>query len=48
MSHITFTFYENGVWMGGSGATLPVVIYMLIFAKSKLLKNVGTCRAAGR
>lgn len=38
---VTFTFYENGVWMGGSGATLPVVIYMLIFAKSKLLKNVG-------
>ena len=38
---VTFTFYENGVWMGGSGATLPVVIYMLLFAKSKLLKNVG-------
>ena len=38
---VTFTFYENGVWMGGSGATLPVVIYMLVFAKSKLLKNVG-------
>ena len=38
---VTFTFYENGVWMGGSGATLPVVVYMLIFAKSKLLKNVG-------
>lgn len=38
---VTFTFYENGVWMGGSGATLPVVIYMLLFAKSKLLKSVG-------
>ncbi len=38
---VTFTFYENGVWMGGSGATLPVVIYMLLFAKSKLLKDVG-------
>ena len=38
---VTFTFYENGVWMGGSGATLPVVLYMLLFAKSKLLKNVG-------
>lgn len=38
---VTFTFYENGVWIGGSGATLPVVIYMLLFAKSKLLKDVG-------
>ena len=38
---VTFTFYENGVWIGGSGATLAVVIYMLCFAKSKLLKNVG-------
>jgi len=38
---VTFTFYENGVWIGGSGATLPVVIYMLFCAKSKLLKNVG-------
>jgi len=40
-SIITWTFYENGVWIGGSGATLPVVIYMLVFAKSKLLKEVG-------
>ncbi|MBP5279964.1 MAG: PTS sugar transporter subunit IIC [Erysipelotrichaceae bacterium] len=38
---VTFTFYENGVWIGGSGATLAVVIYMLFFAKSKLLKEVG-------
>jgi PTS system cellobiose-specific IIC component len=38
---VTFTFYENGVWIGGSGATLPVVVYMLLFAKSKLLKDVG-------
>lgn len=38
---VTFTFYENGVWLGGSGATLPVVIYMVLFAKSKLLKSVG-------
>lgn len=38
---VTFTFYENGVWIGGSGATLPAVIYMLVFAKSKLLKDVG-------
>jgi len=40
-SIITWTFYENGVWIGGSGATLPVVVYMLVFAKSKLLKDVG-------
>lgn len=38
---VTFPFYENGVWMGGSGATLPVVVYMLVFAKSKLLKQIG-------
>jgi PTS system cellobiose-specific IIC component len=40
-SIITWTFYENNVWIGGSGATLPVVVYMLIFAKSKLLKDIG-------
>ena len=38
---VTQPFYENGVWIGGSGATLPVVVYMLLFAKSKLLKQVG-------
>ncbi|MDR0425169.1 MAG: PTS transporter subunit EIIC [Clostridiales Family XIII bacterium] len=38
---LTQPFYENGVWIGGSGATLPVVIYMLVFAKSRLLKQVG-------
>ncbi|PFH83286.1 PTS cellobiose transporter subunit IIC [Bacillus sp. AFS088145] len=38
---ITYTFYENGIWMGGSGATLPVAIYMTFLAKSKLLKKVG-------
>ncbi|MDR0671577.1 MAG: PTS transporter subunit EIIC [Oscillospiraceae bacterium] len=38
---LTQPFYENGVWIGGSGATLPVVVYMLVFAKSKLLKQVG-------
>jgi len=38
---VTQPFYENGVWIGGSGATLPVVIYMLVFAKSKLLKQIG-------
>lgn len=38
---ITYTFYENGIWMGGSGATLPVAIYMMFLAKSRLLKKVG-------
>lgn len=38
---VTYTFYENGVWMGGSGATLSVVVYMLLVAKSKLVKQVG-------
>ncbi len=38
---VTQPFYENGVWIGGSGATLPVVIYMLVFARSKLLKQIG-------
>jgi cellobiose PTS system EIIC component len=38
---VTYSFYENGIWMGGSGATLPVAIYMLLFAKSNLLKKVG-------
>ncbi|MCL2152292.1 MAG: PTS transporter subunit EIIC [Oscillospiraceae bacterium] len=37
----TWAFYENSVWIGGSGATLSVVLYMLIFAKSKLLKDIG-------
>jgi PTS system cellobiose-specific IIC component len=37
----TWAFYENSVWIGGSGATLPVVIYMLLLAKSKLLKDIG-------
>lgn len=38
---ITQTFIENFMWIGGSGATLPVVLYMLCFARSKLLKDVG-------
>ncbi len=38
---VTYSFYENGVWMGGSGATLAVVVYMLVFAKSKLVKQIG-------
>ena len=38
---ITWGFYESNVWIGGSGATLPVAVYMILFAKSKLLKEVG-------
>ena len=38
---ITQTFIENFMWIGGSGATLPVVIYMLCFARSKMLKDLG-------
>lgn len=38
---VTTAFYANGVWIGGSGATLPVAIYMVFFAKSKLLKKIG-------
>jgi len=38
---VTQTFYECGIWIGGSGATLPAVIWMLIFAKSKLCKQIG-------
>jgi len=37
----TWPFYENNIWIGGSGATLPVVVYMLVFAKSTLLKDIG-------
>jgi cellobiose PTS system EIIC component len=29
------------IWIGGSGATLGLVIVMLIFAKSRYLKNLG-------
>jgi PTS system cellobiose-specific IIC component len=38
---VTWPFYENGVWIGGSGATLPAVVYMLLFAKSRLCKDIG-------
>ncbi|MDR2661579.1 MAG: PTS transporter subunit EIIC [Treponema sp.] len=38
---VTLTFYECGVWIGGSGCTLPAVVYMLLFAKSKLIKQIG-------
>lgn len=33
--------YQWFIWIGGSGATLGLVIAMLIFAKSRYLKNLG-------
>lgn len=33
--------YQWFIWIGGSGATLGLVIVMLIFAKSKYMKNLG-------
>lgn len=33
--------YQWFIWIGGSGATLGLVIVMLIFARSKYLKNLG-------
>ncbi len=38
---VTQTFIENFLWIGGSGATLPLVIFLLIFARSKTLKQIG-------
>ncbi|MFS0750526.1 PTS sugar transporter subunit IIC [Oceanobacillus sp. 1P07AA] len=33
--------YQWFIWIGGSGATLGLVIVMLLFARSKYLKNLG-------
>lgn len=33
--------YQWFIWVGGSGATLGLVIVMLIFSRSKYLKNLG-------
>ncbi len=38
---ITVTFIENFLWIGGSGATLPLVVYMSAFARSKQAKQIG-------
>lgn len=38
--------YQWFIWIGGSGATLGLVIVMLIFAKSDYLKKVGRAAAA--
>lgn len=33
--------YQWFIWVGGSGATLGLVIVMILFARSKYLKNLG-------
>ncbi|MBR0417695.1 MAG: PTS sugar transporter subunit IIC [Erysipelotrichaceae bacterium] len=38
---VTTSFVENFLWIGGSGATLPLVIWLCVFAKSKIGKQVG-------
>jgi len=38
---VTTSFVENFLWIGGSGATLPLVIWLCVFAKSKFGKQVG-------
>ncbi|NBJ71087.1 MULTISPECIES: PTS sugar transporter subunit IIC [Clostridia] len=35
------TFFQWFIWIGGSGATLGLVIAMLLFARSKYMKNLG-------
>lgn len=39
-------FIDNFLQIGGSGATLPLVIFLLIFAKSRTLKDIGRLSAA--
>ncbi|MGD6958817.1 PTS sugar transporter subunit IIC [Rossellomorea aquimaris] len=42
------TFYQWFIWIGGSGATLGLVLAMVIFARSKYLKALGkTCLVPG-
>ena len=38
---VTDSFIENFLWIGGSGATLPLVIWLCVFAKSKIGKDIG-------
>lgn len=35
------TLYQWFIWIGGSGATLGLVIVMLVFAKSKYMRSLG-------
>ena len=39
-------FIDNFLQIGGSGATLPLVIFLLLFAKSRTLKDIGRLSAA--
>lgn len=42
------TFYQWFIWIGGSGATLGLVLAMLFFSKSKYLKTLSrTCIVPG-
>lgn len=43
---ITQPFMDNFVWMGGGGSTLGLVICMLLFAKSRQYKTLGSLSAA--
>ena len=39
-------FIDNFLQIGGSGATLPLVVFLLLFAKSRQLKDIGRLSAA--
>nr|MBS9408131.1 PTS sugar transporter subunit IIC [Streptococcus oralis] len=38
---ITAQFFDLWIYMGGSGATLALVVGMLLFARSQQLKSLG-------
>ena len=38
---VTQSFVENFLWIGGSGATLPLVFWLVCFARSKVGKDIG-------
>ena len=38
---VTKSFVENFLWIGGSGATLPLVIWLVCFARSKVGRDIG-------
>lgn len=42
---ITQPFMDNFVWMGGGGSTIGLVICMLLFAKSKQYRTLGSLSA---
>lgn len=41
---ITAQFFDLWIYMGGSGATLALVVGMLLFARSQQLKSLGDCQ----